>query len=265
MILTGVMPNLYQFPEGQIVAFVLVLLRIIAFLIAWPIFGTSLVAAPVKILLALTIALTMFPVVHFDNVQYLKFSEEIIFLSVRETCIGLALGFMMRMFFFAVAIAGEIISISMGLASAQLFNPSMGTQTNVIEQFQNILATIFFLAINGHHLFIAGLGKSFELLPVSAIGLNYKAFTSFAIASQEVILMGLKMSAPVLVAIFLANLSMGILGKAVPQINVLVTSFSVTIILGFAVMILMLPFSVHEMNNLMNQMAEHFFKMMRTL
>lgn len=261
----GVAPNIYQFPEGQIVAFVLILLRVIAFFVAWPIFGTSLVSTPVKVLLALAVSLMMFPIVQFENIDLLKISDEIVFLSIREVCVGLALGFMMRMFFFAVAIAGEIISVSIGLASAQLFNPTMGTQSNVVEQFQTILATMFFLAVNGHHIFISGLAKSFELLPISAVGLNYESFAGIAITTQHVLLIGLKLSAPVLASIFLANIAMGILGRAVPQINVLVTSLSVTIVLGFTVMFLVVPFSMQEMTGLLNSMAEHFFRMMKVL
>ena len=171
----------------------------------------------------------------------------------------------MRMFFYAVSIMGEIVSVSMGLASAQLYNPAMGSQSNVIEQFQLVLATLFFLALNGHHIFIAGLASSFDLVPVASIGVNYKAFAGIAVMVQDVFLMGLKMSAPVLIAVLLANVVMGIVGRAVPQINVLVTGLPVTIMLGLGVLIVITPLFVLEMGGLLNLMAERFFTVMKVL
>lgn len=258
-------PGLYQFPEGQIIAFALVFLRILAFVIAWPVFGTATVPVPVKVLLGLTMSMIIFPVVSFQNVDMIKIDDQIIFLSIREICIGLALGFLMRLFFFTVSIAGDIISVSMGLASAQLYNPAMGSQGNVVEQFQLMLATLFFLAMNGHHVFIGGLAESFHLVPIAAVGMKTTAFAGIAPMVQDVFVMGIKMSAPVLVAVFLANIAMGIVGRAVPQINVLVTGIPVTIMISLGVLMVTTPLFVNEMDSLVVIMADRFFQFMKVL
>lgn len=263
--MTAFGPNIYQFPEGQIIAFVLVLLRISSFFVAWPVFGTALVPVPVKILLSICVALMMFPIIQFQNLTQLQISEDIILLALREVALGLTMGFMMRMFFFAVSIAGDITSTSIGLASGQMFNPSLGSQSTAVEQFQLGLATLFFLSISGHHLFISGLGQSFELVPVSGASLNYMSFAAMASTVQKVSLMGLKMCAPVLIAVLLTNLSMGVVGRAVPQINVLVTSLPVTISIGIGVMFISIPLVLAEMNGLLDIMATEFFKMLRVL
>ncbi len=259
------MPALYNFPEGQIIAFALVFLRIIAFVIACPIFGSATVPAPVKILFSLTFAVILYPSVAFSGIDMLKIGDEIIFLVIRETFVGLALGFLMRMFFFAISIAGEIISVSMGLASAQIFNPAMGAQSNVIEQFELTLATLFFLAINGHHLFIQGMAESFHLIPIAAIAVKTQGFASITQMVQEILLIGLKISSPILVAIFVTNMAMGIIGRAVPQINVLVTSMPITMLLGIFIMIATTPLFLGEMHGLLNLMTERFFQFMRVI
>ncbi|PIS10056.1 MAG: flagellar biosynthetic protein FliR [Bdellovibrio sp. CG10_big_fil_rev_8_21_14_0_10_47_8] len=259
------MAGLYQFPEGQIIAFALVFLRIMAFVVAWPVFGTSNFPVHVKVLLALVLAMIQFPVTTFENTQLIQINDQIIFMSVRELCLGLALGFLMRMYFFAVSIAGEIMSVTMGLGAAQLYNPAMGSQSNVLEQFEVMLATLFFLVMNGHHLFLGGLAESFHLVPVAAIGLKTEAFASITPMIQSIFLIGLKISAPVLVSIFLAQIAMGIIGRAVPQINVLVTSFPVTVLLGLAVLIVTTPLFVGEMDGLTNVMAARFFQFMKVL
>lgn len=256
---------LYQFPEGQIIAFALVFLRLMAFVVAWPVFGSATVPVPSKVLLALVFAMVVFPTISFQNIDLIAINDQIIFMAIRELLVGLFLGFLMRMFFFAVSVAGEIISVTMGLASAQLYNPAMGSQSNVVEQFEVLLATLFFLAFNGHHLFIAGIAQSFTMVPVAAVGIKTAGFLEIAQIGQQILLLGLKISAPVLVSIFITNVAMGILGKAVPQINVLVTSMPVTIMLGFAVLMISTPLFVHEMSTLIDLMTDNFFKAMRVL
>lgn len=257
--------GLYQFPEGQIIAFALVFLRLIAFVIAWPVFGAAVVPVPLKVLLGLVFSMIVFPTISFQNVDMIAITDQIIFMAIRELLIGLFLGFLMRMFFFAVSVAGEIISVTMGLASAQLFNPAMGTSSNVVEQFQVLLATLFFLAMNGHHLFIAGIAQSFELVPIAVVGIKTAGFMEIAEMGQQILLLGLKMSAPILVSIFIVNVAMGILGKAVPQINVLVTSMPVTIMLGFGVLMITTPLFINEMSGLVDIMATNFIKAMKVM
>ncbi len=259
-------PGLNSFPEGQIIAFALVFLRIIAFVVSWPIFGTSSVPVSVKVLLALIISMVVFPTIPaFQNANLIKFGDEIVFMAIRELAIGLVLGFLMRMFFFAVSMAGEIISVSIGIGSAQLFNPAMGSSGSALEQFQVMLATLFFLVMNGHHMFIAGLGQSFSIVPVSDLGIATNGFGGMGQIITEVFVMGIKISAPILVAIFVTNIAMGIVGRAVPQVNVLVTSMPVTILLGFAVLMITTPLFVGEMSGMIDLMADNFFKMMKAL
>lgn len=257
--------NLYGFPEGQILAFALIFLRIIAFVIAWPVFGSANVPVPVKILLAVVFTLAVYPAVPLTHAQNLSADNNLILLAGRELLVGLILGFLMRAFFFAINVAGQLISITMSLASAQLYNPAFDSQTNVVEQLQLALATLFFLAINGHHLFLVGLVQSFDLLPISVLAINTAAFTGVVQIGQQVLTIGLQMAAPVMVALFLANIAMGILGRAVPQINVLITSLPVTILAGIGVLFVTIPMFVNEMSMLLDVMAGEFFKVLRVL
>lgn len=257
--------SIYQFPEGQILAFSLVFLRIIAFVVAWPIFGSSTVPVYVKVLLALILSVLLFPVIKFQNPDLIKIEDQIIFFSIRELMVGLFLGFLIRMIFFSVSVCGEILGFSTGLSSAQIFNPAFGTNSNVMEQFQLMLATLLFLTINGHHFFIIGLAKSFELVPVSAFGFKTAAFSGAIFLVQDIVVMGLKMAAPVMLAVFLANLAMGVLGRAVPQINVMVTSLPVQVLLGLGVLIVTLPFVLTEINMLLDLMADRFFAILKVI
>ena len=258
-------PGFQTFPEGQIIAFALVLLRLSAFVVSWPIFGSNTIPVQVKILLSLTLAVVMAPSVQIQNIDLVKIGDEIIFLSIREIAIGLFLGFLLRFIFFAVQISGEIIGISTGLASAQLFNPMMGNQGNVYEQFYVALATLLVLALNGHHMFIEGISKSFELAPIASIGLNTQAFTSIASLVSETFLIGLKMSAPIMAAMLVVNVTMGLVGRAVPQINVMMTGMQVTIIVGFFIFIITVPMFIEEVNVMLMTMADKVIMAMKVI
>ncbi|AHI06936.1 flagellar biosynthetic protein FliR [Bdellovibrio bacteriovorus W] len=251
--------------DAQILLFALIFLRMIAFVLSSAIFGSPTITSPVKVLLSVVLTVLLFPVVKVGNVNYDLISNEIIMLAIRELAVGLSLGFLTRLFFFTVSMTGDLVSMSVGLSASQLYNPLLGTNGNTIDQFYTTIGTLVFLAINGHHMLINGIAQSYELVPVSVLSFNFGPFAEMALYGQEIIMMAIKMCAPVLVTILLANIAMGILGRAVPQINVLVTSMPVTIMLGMTVVFLCLPLLAIEMTGLINLTAEKLFSVMKAL
>ncbi|MEK2646734.1 flagellar biosynthetic protein FliR [Bdellovibrio sp. BCCA] len=259
------MINWSSMTEAQILLFALIFLRMIAFVISSAVFGSPTITVPIKVLLSIVFSVLLFPVVKVGNVDYALISNDIIGLAVRELIVGLALGFLTRLFFFVVTMTGDLVSMSVGLSASQMYNPMLGSHGNTIDQFYSTIGTLVFLAINGHHMLISAIAQSYELVPVSSLALNVGPFAEMAVYGQTVMLMAIKMCAPVLVTILLANLAMGILGRAVPQINVLVTSMPVTIMLGMTVVFLCLPLMAIEMNGLVEITASKLFAVMKHL
>lgn len=251
--------------EAQILLFALILLRMIAFVVSSAVFGSPSINTSIKVLLALVLSILIFPVVKVGKVDYQLISNEIIGLAVREMIVGLSLGFLTRVFFFVVTMTGDLVSVSVGLSASQLYNPLLGSNGNAMDQFYSTIGTLVFLAINGHHMLIGSIVQSYDLVPVSSMSLNVGPFAEMAVYGRDVMLMAIKMCAPVLVTILLVNLAMGILGRAVPQINVLVTSMPVTIMLGMTVVFICLPLLVLEMNGLVEITATKLFAVMKHL
>lgn len=258
-------PGLSLFPEGQIIAFALVFLRAIAFVMSWPVFGVNQIPVQVKILLALVLSVLLFPTLKFVNAEQLMVGNQIIFLAARELFIGLFLGYLMRFFFFAVSIAGELIGLSTGLSSAQMFNPLSGVSSNVMEQFQVILASLILLTLNGHHLFLQSWAQSYQLVPISDFGFSAGALTQVPVLVSEVFLLGIRMAAPVVVSVFLANMALGVLGRAVPQLNIFALSLQVTILLGLIVVFIGMPLFVEDMNGLLTLMGQRVKSVLQVL
>ncbi len=259
------MPNLYQFSELEFLAFFLVLIRMSAFVVTWPIFGVPMVPSPLKILLGLVLALLIFPTSNWQeaNLESSLQSMSMVMLFIKEAFIGLTIGYLGRLFFYAVSVAGEIVSISMGLSSAQMFNPALEGRSSIISQFLVGIATLFFLSIKGHHLFLTALNKSFEIIPMSQELISFGVFKNFGVVVQEIVTMGFQLSAPILVSILFMNLIMAVIGRAVPQINVLITSMPVNILVGFIVMIVALPLMMFQMSGYLETSAMHLFQILK--
>lgn len=257
--------NIYEFTQAQVILFALILMRMLAFVISSAFFGAQNISVQVKLLFSLTFTSILFPLVSVQGVDLLTVSNELIHLTLREILIGLMLGFLTRMFFFTVSMVGDFTSVSMGLNSAQLFNPMMGSMGGAMEQFYSILGILIFLGIDGHHLFLVAIAQSYQMVPVASMSLNLKPFAEMALFGQEILILAVKLCAPILVAMLLSNIAMGILGRAVPQINVMVTSQPVNMMIGLAVLIVCLPLFYMQMNGLLDITATKLFLLMKAL
>lgn len=255
--------NIYSLTETQVIFFSLVMLRMTAFVFSAAIFSTPTVSAPLRVLFALVLTMTMFPLLQLPGSADLN--DSLIPLAVRELLVGLIIGYLSRLFFLAVSMTGEIVSVSLGLSAAQLYNPLMQSQGGVVEQFHVILGSIFFLLINGHHVLITALMQSFELVSLASLSLNFESLAEIAAFGSDLLVLTVKMSSPVLVAILLSNIAMAILGRSIPQMNVLVTSFPVTILIGLGTMIVCLPLFVMEMHALVDVTATKLMQVLKAL
>ncbi len=258
------MTEIYKFSESEILFFSLVLMRMSAFVVAWPVFGVETVSPQIKTLFALVLTLVVFPTIPLSQAQAAAIQSSMILLVAREVFIGVAMGFLARLFFFAFRIAGEMMSQAMGLSSASMFNPTLGGQSTTIEQFYVTLASMFYLAVNGHHYLIRGLVESFQFLPAAVPTLNTSQFGGVGLMVQEIIELGLRFSAPVVISILVINLVLGVIGKTVPQLNVLVTSFPINILAGFALMIVTLPMLMDQMGDFLTLSTERVFQLVKT-
>lgn len=255
--------NLYNFSEQEIVLFTLVLLRISAFVVTWPVLGSIQMAPQMKVLFALILTLLVFPLQRWTPEQMEAAMNNMFLLSMKEVFIGLCTGYLAKFFFFGFQIAGEMVSTSMGLNSAQVFNPTVGGNSTAVENFYVTIASMFFLAVNGHHFLLSGVIDSLKWLPPATLTLHSQQFIGIAPMVQEICEIGLKMSAPVMISILVVNIIMGVIGKTVPQMNVLVTSFPVNIFVGLALLFVTMPLFVDQMSEFLTLSSDRVFQFLK--
>ena len=161
---------------------------------------------------------------------------------LQQLLIGIAIGFVMRIVFVAVEMAGELIGLQMGLGFAIFFDPQNSGQIDIIGRFLGVIASLAFLAMNGHLMVLALISQSFSTLPVGVSGVNELTFQTLANWGQEIFRSGLQLSLPVLTALLITNLALGILTRAAPQLNIFAVGFPLTLSIGLFVLALSMPF-----------------------
>jgi flagellar biosynthesis protein FliR len=259
--------NFSQLNEMQILVFALILLRMSSFVVSGAIFSSQSIPAPLKILFALVFTLCVYgPISTNEVLVRLKENESnLLLLAGREVFIGLVLGFVTRFFFFAISMAGEIVSISMGLGQAQIFNPMMGSMGNAMEQFYVVIGTLVFLSFNGHHIMLQGLVESFQTAPLGVFNFEFKTLAELVLKTQDYFILGIKIAAPILISMTVVQFGIALLSRVVPQINVLVTTASLTVLLGFVIMFVSLPLLVMQMGGMMTVSLDDLFKLLRAI
>ena len=226
--------------NAWLTAFLWPFTRIAALIAASPVFGHTALPARVKIGLAAFVTLIVAPALPAMP-QATVFSAAGVWIMAMQLLIGAALGITMQLVFAAVEMAGTLVGLQMGLGFATFFDPSSNASAQVISSFLNMIAVLAFLAFNGHLQMIAALIASFQSVPIAAAMYGPPGLRTLVEWGGAIFTAGLLLSLPVVIALLVANLSLGILNRAAPQIGVFQIGFSVTLLVGMLLLMLMLP------------------------
>ena len=232
----------WDFAIQQLWQFLIVLVRTAVILSALPLLGGRTVPARIKIGMAVIIAILLTPVVKFALPPHWLEPGNMVVTLGAELLVGLVLGLAMRLVMTAVELAGSVMGFQVGFAMAGVLDPVTQVETPVFGQLLTILATLLYFQVDGHHLILLALGMSFQLIPPFGAHLGSPLLTDVTGLIQRTYDIGLKLAFPVMAATFLIHVTMGILGRLVPQMNIMLTSFPITIAVGLLVLGLGLPF-----------------------
>ncbi|MEM5439637.1 flagellar biosynthetic protein FliR [Paraburkholderia diazotrophica] len=230
----------YEQLNVWLTAFLWPFVRILALMATAPAFGEKSLPIRVKIGLAAFVTIIVAPTLGAMP-QVTVFSAQGVWIIVNQFLIGVALGFTMQMVFAAVEAAGAFMGMSMGLGFATFFDPHAAGSTDVMSRFVNMIALLTFLALDGHLQMLSALLQTFQSLPVAANVLGANGWRVLVGWGSTVISAGLLLSLPVVTALLITNLALGILNRAAPQIGVFQVGLPVTVITGLLLIQLMLP------------------------
>lgn len=232
--------------------------RIAAFVSVAPIFGTHTVPMRVRLMIAIALAMIAAPVL--PKMKFIDpLSYEGIVVTFHQVLIGLAIGFTMTLIFSVLITGGQMVAQLMGLGFASMMDPQNGVSVPVVGQFYTIMATLIFLVLNGHLVLIDLLVSSFQTLPVGEFGLSIDKIWQFVLWSKVIFVGALMIALPAVTALLLVNVAFGVMTRTSPQLNIFAVGFPITILLGFILILITLPYFIPKLQ----QLFEHSFNFIR--
>ncbi|MCX7113772.1 MAG: flagellar biosynthetic protein FliR [Proteobacteria bacterium] len=227
--------------NGWVAAFIWPLARVLGMVMASPIFGSQAVPGMVKSGVVIAFTLIIFPLVPAMPAIDPASPTGLLILA-QQWVVGLALGFVFQIVLAAVEMAGEAISMTSGLGFASFFDFQTRTQTNPISKLLVMSATAVFLSLNGHLALVAALVDSFYTLPVTPDPMGKAGLWQLVLWGRAIFSSGVQIGLPVITAILIANLALGILTRAAPQLNLFNIGFSLTLGVAFVAIGVAIPY-----------------------
>ena len=238
--------------EALIVSFFWPFMRLIALMLTAPLFAERAIPQRVRIGLAIAITAVLVPTLPPPPAVH-PVSLAGAAILAQQLVIGAALGLAMRIVFVAVETAGEIAGLQMGLGYATLFDPERADMIPVLGQFLGLLAILAFLALDGHLHMVQVLADTFRILPVSGPGLGRGGFMTLVQWGSEIFTAGVLLALPLLGAMLIANIALGILTRAAPQLNLFAVGFPLTLGAGLVILALTMPLLAPQLVKLFGQ------------
>lgn len=228
-------------PLAQFQGFLICLSRTAAILSAIPIFTAGNVPTQLKVGIIVFTTLLLFPMMYpyTENLQLTL--PQLGVLIIHEVLLGLLLGITVTLIFAAMQIGGTIIGYQMGFAAANVFDPQTTQQLSVLSQYFNVFAILIFFATGAHNIFFQIIVESYKLLPPGYLDFTGDVFLLLNDLVRKMFVLGVKLSAPILAILVLATLTLGIMARVFPQLNVFMLSFPLNIGISFLVISLTLP------------------------
>ena len=244
--------------------FLLVFMRFTGMVLFNPIFGRSAVPAVWKVAFSLLCASVVMPVLPQTGPAIGSIPELAVALLL-ELTVGLAVGVLVDFLFAVVMIAGEQMDMQMGLGMANLYDPSSGVSQPLMGSFFNILLTVVFLAGDAHLSFLSLAADSFRAIPPGTAVPTAASVKFLVSMAGDMFSLGLRMALPVIAVEFIALVSIGLLMKAVPQINIFNVGIQLETGLGILMVMIAIPVIVGLCGKLSTFLIEKTAELIRLM
>ena len=215
--------------------FVLVFFRLAGMMLFAPLFGSTRIPRRVRALLVLILALGVTPAVEPASLP--SSTWRLAMVIGGEMAFGLAMGMALSLVFVAAQWAGELIGQQMGLNLSEVFDPQFGAAGSVLGEMYFMLTLVVFLTLNGHHAMLDGVRDSFTHLPLMTVGIDKPLFDTVVGLLGGATVLAIRLAAPMLVTMLIVDLVLGLIGKTMPQMNVMSAGLTLRAVVGMVIVI----------------------------
>lgn len=244
--------------------FLLIMMRMNAMIMLAPFFSSDVIPFRIKAVISFLITLVIFPVVAAKGYHIPNDMGAYFLLVLQEVSIGLFLGFLISVIFAAFQLSGQYLAVQVGFGINEVLDPIGQVSVPLEGQFKNLIGLLVLLAMNGHHLMIQGVYRSYELAPIMSVDkvflgglLKYVLYTF-----TGMFVVALKIALPVVAVVFLVEVSLGVLARVAPQMNIMMLGFPFKIVISFVVMVVVTPLIVRIMWVSLERVFAFMFKML---
>jgi len=230
--------------------FLLIMMRMNAMMVVAPFYSSGVFPFKMRALVSFLVTIVIFPIVASRGYTLPGNMGAYALLVLQEVTIGIFLGFLVNLIFAAFQLSGQFFSVQIGFGINEVLDPIGQVSIPLIGQLKNLIGLLVFLAINGHHFLIKAVFRSYELVPIIELTRNTTGgMMKFLMHSfSGMFIIALKIALPIMGTIFLVTVTLGILAKAAPQMNIMMLGFPFKIIVAFGVLVLVTPLIVRIMH-----------------
>ena len=230
-----------NYGADQLQHFILIMLRCSGLFVLAPVFGHKSIPKPIKVGLLILLSMILSSAVSLPSVPLATTFVGLAGLAVKELLVGVIIGLMFRLVFIAVMTAGSLAGYQIGMAIVTIYDANVSGQIGIIGRLWYLLAILIFLAIDGHHLILTSFADSYIVIPPGAVSLDGSLGLMMIKYTAYVWVLALKIGAPVMITLFLTDLSLGTIARTMPTMNVFFVGFPIKIGLGMVVIAMSLP------------------------
>jgi flagellar biosynthetic protein FliR len=245
---------MFEFALNHYDVFLLIVLRTVGFIGMSPVLSVKLWPVWAKVGLAVFVAMMIAPGIHSAVPDPFSDSGNYIVMALQETMVGMILGFAATMIMSAISVAGQLFDVQIGFSSATLFDPQSGQSSGLTGSFLSMLFTLFFLGLNGLDGMLLAVMNSYKYIPVGHFILPNGAWAVLTHLLGLVMVLGIQLAAPLLVALLLTDITFALLSRAVPQMNVFVVGLPAKLYVGLSLFAIIMPGIVYAFGTIFHDL-----------
>ena len=251
--------QILSIPYNNIQIFFLIFLRIASISMSMPLFESSNVPMIFKIGLAFTISIAIYPIVpKFSNIIDMEICDFIVG-AIGEVILGLIIGYSIRLVFTGIQLGGQTAGNQMGFGLSRVIDPVSGSEANAISQFYNLTAILIFFAINAHHIFLKGIVESFRIVPILNFNFSGPIMLYIIKLFSGMFIIAVKIGSPLIVALLLTSVSLGLVARTVPQMNIFIVALPIKILGGIIFLGFCIPYIRYFIDSAFNSLGNDIY------
>ena len=258
--------NIFDLTSVDLQKLFFIFVRLTAILMVMPFYGRQVIPVQVKLGLALLLTIIVSPLISGQNMALAVNSLPGFGFGIfRNVLVGSFIGFIPLLLFAGIRLGGELIGVQIGFEISNVLDPMSQIRMSLIARFEYLLAILVFISINGHLYLLEGIVNSFQIIPLHGSLQTGNFAESLAVISRDMFIIGLKIAAPVLIALLLTNIGLGILSRTMPQMNIFLTGFPLQIGVGLVTLGFSIPLFVYLFEKLFYEFIQKWLVLISAL